>query len=328
MDLFAEKGKRPPNWGYGGYKAQYDVFSRALTASAVFPAGRPIVQGATWCSPRWKANWSDYVSTYASSLATLSLHTYAESVCNGDVATVEGLLADKAAAGHAADMAPYAQVAAAHGVKLRIGEGNSVSCGGKKGVSDVWASALWVVDVLFNMAAVGVRGWHFHGGPDGAYATISYPNVSSDADIEVRPMYYGLLAFVTATANASVVMRVDTVRNDNPFVKAWAVTDASGATRVVVIHKDPSPTAGDAAVSITPPVALTGDARLTRALPGPAGVLATFDAPLSFGGLSWASTTDGTPKGTPTTEAVPAAGGAYAFTLPRASFAILALPAQ
>lgn len=297
----------------------------------------------------------------------LSFHNYAESVCNGDVATVDGLLADKSAAGHAADMAPLAATAMAKHVPFYIGEGNSVSCGGKTGVSDVFASALWVVDILFNMAAIGaqvreggVRGaaglpprcrcctaaschprrhcrllttplsqrWNFHGGPLGAYATIAFPPGSQDV-AQVRPMYYGLLAFTAATANASVIMRVNTQHNDNPFVKCWAVTDERGVSRVVVIHKDPSATAADITVTIAPPSALRGAAALTRVMPGPKGVLATWDEPITYGGVTWSSTSNGRPSGTPTTETVPAAAaGDYTFVLPRASIAILVLPKQ
>jgi hypothetical protein len=47
----------------------------------------------------------------------------------------------------------------------RAGEGNSVACGGAYNVSDTMASALWAVDELFNVAAVNITRWNFHGCP-------------------------------------------------------------------------------------------------------------------------------------------------------------------
>ena len=44
---------------------------------------------------------------------------------------------DASAAGIGSFIAPYAAVAAAAGLPMYIGEGNSVSCGGAKNVSDV-----------------------------------------------------------------------------------------------------------------------------------------------------------------------------------------------
>ena len=46
---------------------------------------------------------------------------------------------------------------------------NSASCKGTPGVSDTFASALWALDALFNMASVGVDGVNFHMLPGSAY---------------------------------------------------------------------------------------------------------------------------------------------------------------
>lgn len=40
-----------------------------------------------------------------------------------------------------------------------------MSCGGQKGVSDAFASALWSIDALFTFASYGVTRWNFHGCP-------------------------------------------------------------------------------------------------------------------------------------------------------------------
>ena len=42
--------------------------------------------------------------------------------------------------------------------KFRVEELNSVACMGQAGVSDTFASALWMLDTLFSMARAGVDG--------------------------------------------------------------------------------------------------------------------------------------------------------------------------
>ena len=59
--------------------------------------------------------------------------------------------------GPATSLAAAVRAAHARGIPLRADELNSVSCGGARGVSDTFASALWVLDTLFNMARVGRR---------------------------------------------------------------------------------------------------------------------------------------------------------------------------
>ena len=325
VDLFFENGIRNPSYVYNDYAPEFKKANDAL-APVLAPGGRPRIQGATWCSNHWTiANFSHYVASFGASFGSISIHRYAESVCHNDKATIAGLMADKSAAGLAAAAQPY--VAAAGAIPVYIGEGNSVSCGGAKGVSDVWASALWALDVLFNVAAVGFRRWSFHGMPEGAYSTVVFPSGADDV-AQVQPMFYGLWAFASATANGSEILAVTTTHSSNALIKCWSVKDASGASRVVVIHKDPAATQ-NATITIAPPGRLSGTASIVRGLPGAKGMLAAWSDDISFGGLSFSATTDGSPSGAPASESLPANGGGdFVFALPPASFAILSLPAQ
>jgi len=68
-------------------------------------------------------------------------------------------------------------------------EGNSCFGGGKAGVSDAYASALWVADYMLHVACAGFSGVNLHGGGTGFYAPIE----SSDkAPAAPRPMYCGI----------------------------------------------------------------------------------------------------------------------------------------
>jgi hypothetical protein len=321
MDLFFENGIRKPDYNYADYKREFAHFNRDIGG---VQAGR--TQGGTWCSSRWATEWSDYVTTFADSFASLSFHHYTESVCNGNKATVPGLLSPNASLHFIQQMKPLAAIAAKAQIPFYIGEGNSVSCGGKAGVSDVFASALWAVDILFTAASLGMERWNFHGCPSGAYATIAYPDIKSDVP-EVRPMYYGLLAFAEATANKSIIQVVHTSAKTSPYIKCWAVTDSDKATRVVVLHTDPAADAGSISITIAPPGPLRRPAILKRLLAGGKGMDAVWSDAISWGGLTWNTSKDGLPSGTPTTETIQAdAHGQYVFELHKASMVLLTLP--
>lgn len=243
---------------------------------------------------------------------------------------------------------PYGAAAAAAGVPLVVGEGNSVSCGGRDGVSNVFGTALWAVDALFNAAAAGARRWNFHGGPQGAYTPIAFPNarcvaaaatvqrtynrlpchpVRSSTVPDVRPLYYAMLAFTQATAGGGFVT-ASSVSASNDLVKAWTVlapASSGGARRVIVIHKDPGAAAA-ARVTVRPgAMGASAGAVLTRLVVAAGGNVSSTHG-VSLGGLTWDGSTDGAPLGTPISEPVPFTSGAWSFSVPPGSAAILAIP--
>ena len=68
-------------------------------------------------------------------------------------------------------------LAHARGLQFRLDEINSAAlrrCLGRTGVSDTFASALWMLDTLFNMASVGVDGVNFHSLPGADYELFTF----------------------------------------------------------------------------------------------------------------------------------------------------------
>ena len=78
---------------------------------------------------------------------------------------MSNLLSEFASGGLAESLAPFVAIAHAHHLKLRNDEMNSVSCGTANGVANVFGSALWSLDALFQMARVGVDGVNIHTAP-------------------------------------------------------------------------------------------------------------------------------------------------------------------
>jgi len=119
------------------------------------------------------------------------------------------------------------------GVPYRMSECNSFYNGGSSGVSDSYASSLWVIDYLFNCAQGGASGVNFHGGGNSAgYTPIAD---SSGSVVGARPEYYGILLFTLAGTGTLYVTQVSA---GSLNVTAYAVKSSSGGLNVVIVNKD------------------------------------------------------------------------------------------
>jgi hypothetical protein len=95
-------------------------------------------------------------------LVALSGHYYAEGPPNDPAVTTTRLLAgDRSVTNSTRSIL---QVADAHHLAYRMTEGNSCYRGGKPGMSDAFAAALWAGDYLLLLASLGCAGINLHGG--------------------------------------------------------------------------------------------------------------------------------------------------------------------
>lgn len=203
----------------------------------------------------------------------------------------------------------------AHHVSLRIDEMNTVSCGDVPAVSESFASALWSLDILFEMASVGVDGVNIHTFPGADYALFTFQRVNGRWRALVAPDYYGLLMFAQAAPAGSRLLRVSTpsVRG----LKAWATRAPDHAIRVVVIND------GSRARRLA----------VHAATMAGTGTLERLEAPsirarrrVTLAGQSFgASTATGLLAGSRRTWAVAPNGDDYVFTVPTDSAAMLTL---
>jgi len=132
------------------------------------------------------------------------------------------------------DLALLKSGAAAIGVPYRMAECNSYYNGGADGVSDSYASALWVIDFLFNCAQGGAVGVNFHGGGNSSgYTPIAN---SGGSVIEARPEYYGMLLFALAGPGALYATQVAAASLN---VTGYAIKTADGLN-LVLVNKDPT----------------------------------------------------------------------------------------
>jgi hypothetical protein len=131
------------------------------------------------------------------------------------------------------DLATLKAGAQSIGVPYRMSECNSFYNGGSSGVSDSYASSLWVIDYLFNCVQGGASGVNFHGGGNGpGYTPIADSNGSV---VGARPEFYGILLFTLAGQGTLYTTQISA---GSLNVTAYAVKTTSGGLNLIVVNKD------------------------------------------------------------------------------------------
>jgi hypothetical protein len=303
---------RSRSYDLSDYTKQFSEWAKALPT---MPLAGPATSG-----PAWMGKLGSFIAAEPQ-LKLVTYHRYPLRACVTDPTSpqypsITNLLADGSSSGLAQGLASYVRVAHAKGLPFRVAEMNSASCEGAAGVSDTFASALWALDTMFNLASVGVDGVNFHMLPGSNYELFTVSHDSSGAwQAFVHPVYYGLLMFSQAFPPGARLLPVTAPSGP---VKIWATLDADGVTRVVLINKDPA-----AASDVT--VQLPGSASV--------GSLETLSAPsvsatsgVSLGGQTFgAETTTGTLPGPLFTTPASPTAGTYSIALPAASAAMLTI---
>ncbi len=153
-------GTRPPDWGFNDYLKEWTAFAEAISArvpSARF--GGPDVAAAS----HWVTQFGQQVpANIASRLVALTGHYYAEGPPDDPRVTTERLLRGNASI--PAETSSIEAVARAHNRVYRMTEGNSCYRGGKPGMSNAFAAALWAGDYMLQLASLGCAGVNLHGG--------------------------------------------------------------------------------------------------------------------------------------------------------------------
>jgi hypothetical protein len=303
-----------------GRPAGYDIasylpdFARIAKSLPDVPLAGPAT-GA----PKWIPELARFLR--AEPRVTLAtLHRYPLQQCFRPAASpvypsVAHILAPSASEGLADSVASLVSAAHSRHVALRIDEMNSVSCGGAPGVSNAFASALWVLDAVFQMARVGVDGVNIHTYPNAPYELFRFTRGDGKWSGSVAPEYYGLLMFAQAAPAGAQLLRTSGALGN---VRAWATRATDGTEHIVLIN-DYTAQARTVAVRIA---GANGAATLER-LRAP-GVHSLTG--VTIGGQSFGTATDtGLLAGPSEAASVSPAHGAYVVRLPPASAAMLTL---
>ena len=217
---------RPNGYSYAQYRDEIETYYGAILAKRPHA---PLTGPATTKTCSWVA---DFVRDFKNRIVLVTSHGYPLSAKEEDpqsprFASIENLLNVNSEE----DWLPKLKAATSAGLPWRLGEFNTASGGGKHGLSDVFASALWGTDFFFKVAEQGGAGFNLHGGfTPGRYSPIYY----LDNGYHAAPIYYSMLLFHQAARGRLVPVACQTTAN----FTAHAVLGDDGKLRVVLINKD------------------------------------------------------------------------------------------
>ena len=235
------------------YEVDYAALDAAWMpyAKAIRAAGAPIAGPDTGANTDWVI---DYARRHGKENVFLSRHYYRDAAPKGSIPDM--LTGDS---GFYAEVEQIMQAADAGSLPFYLTEANSYYFGGRDGVSNVFASALWGADFMLALAQRGVAGINFHGGTlvsvesslgreaNTAVAgvdlsarrdavTSRYSAIAGDVALgfQPRPLYYGMLL---AQQFAGARMLTGQLDAAGANLTAYAA-QRDGAMQLVLINKD------------------------------------------------------------------------------------------
>jgi hypothetical protein len=227
-DGTAVLGRSPQTWSYPAFLRQYRTISSALPHL-------PLAGPATG-SPAWSPLLGRFIDN-SPRTSLITLHEYPLKHCHRSRQnTVADVLSDNSSEGLAHYAAQFVAIAQSHKLPTRIDEMNSITCGGQRGLSNSFATALWAVDTMDQMAQVGVAGVNLHSTPGVPNELFRFTKSARGWSAAVNPDYYGLLMFARAAPTDSQLL--DVLPSPKSLLTTWATRGPGPVEHVVLINKD------------------------------------------------------------------------------------------
>jgi hypothetical protein len=223
-DLFRHHAQGNKPWTFGEYLAKWKTFR------AAFHEKLPEVAVAgpdTASEPMWV---KQFVQDVPKEVVMATSHYYPEGPPTDPNMTI-GLLLHPGTR-FESSCRKALDFARAAGLPFRMTEGNSCYNAGKPGVSDTFASALWVGDFCLQMASLGCVGVNLHGGANGYYSPIVG---SIESGFTARPEYYGLML---AQEFAGCTLHRAALEPQGANLTAYAAGRSGAKDMVAIFNKD------------------------------------------------------------------------------------------
>ncbi len=218
---------RPPPYSYDTYHAEYTRWRTAMLAA---------VPGLRFAAPDTAASveWVERMAADShGDVQLLTTHYY-----RGDrrLGTPEQLLQPDEDL--KSNLVRLREASRKSRIPWRMCETNSFYGGGRPGVSDTLAGALWTLDYMLLLAQYGCAGVNLETGVNQLGFISSYSPVQDDGEGHntAGAPYYGMLAFAAAAAGAFNVFAVETPSGGTGLT-AYALGNGGRVRSVVLINK-------------------------------------------------------------------------------------------
>ncbi len=227
-----EADKRPL-WGYDLFLKKWQAMYASVHARL---PQVPIAGPDSAYKKEWGARFA--VDTKGE-ISLLTTHYYAEGPPTDPRMTIDYLLHP----GERLQESVFAPLDAAKiaGLPFRMSEGNSCYQGGKPGVSNTLAAALWAGDFMLSLAARGAAGVNLHGGGQGYYTPIV---TAKDGTNSASPDFYGMW-MAGMFANCSIVSSQLIAPGAGNQVAAEPDPQVSAANVTAYVANTPGSSSGD-----------------------------------------------------------------------------------
>jgi hypothetical protein len=265
-DLFGSHLRDPATWSEKPYLDEWLALAGAiLTRVPHARFGLPDIGGDSRWIPQIAAAWPALANRPA--VTALTHHYYYDGPATNPVVTIPHILSASTMAAVQRTADHVTAAANAMHVAVRMTEGNTCYGGGKPGVSDVFAAALWAADYTLLLASNGYAGVNLHGGSGKSVANSLGGELSGDVLLRregampaemaahprpfyspiatlgsayrLEPVAYGLI-FAGALRNAAIITSDFTrqLQVSGVNASAYAARHHDGTRSVVVINKD------------------------------------------------------------------------------------------
>ena len=311
---------RPRSYGYARFSREFAAVAAALPPVPL--SGPALAVGPTYDPGTWIGSMAGLLRSLPR-LRTLTIHRYPLRNCyvpprSQQYPTVPHLLSSYATTTLAASLRSWLQIAHSAHRPVRVDELNSVACRGKAGVSDTFASSLWVTDALFALARAGVDGVNMHTLPRSAYELFHFTHTGNGWSAYVQPVYYGLELFARA-ASAGARLLTASGPTAGTGLSVWATRTADGAQRVVLINESPTR-------SRTVSLRMTGGAGATAQVIRLQAASVDARTGVTWGGRSYGSATTSGRLPSPQTQSLTPHAGRYTLSVRHGSAALVTFP--
>jgi hypothetical protein len=234
-DAYARHGFRSRPWTLSRYNAQVAAYRRAI--ERVVPGVRllgPDVSGS-----RAFGDWGRDVAL-TEKPALLTGHHYPLGCHSMPPPTIASLLSRPIRQAEDASLYRYLSISRATNTGFRLDEANTVSCGGKDGVSNTFASTLWAVDYIARGMIVGAAGINLQGNPANChgYTPVCAYTVKhlAEGELTAQPEWYALLLCRELIGGRPV--RAVVSRN-TANIDVIALVNDQGKLQLVIVDDDP-----------------------------------------------------------------------------------------
>ena len=311
-DAYARHGFRSAGWSPGRYNIEVRRYLQAIAK---------LTSGITLAAPGVSGShsfvkWGRVVAR-AQRPALLTGHHYPLGCHQTPPPSIAALLSAQTRRMAAASLARYLSISRRSRIPFRMDEAGSVSCGGRPGISNTFAAALWATDYIAKAMSAGVQGINLQGNPANClgYSPVCATSAAALArgELTARPVWYALLLTKALIGDRPLSTLVAAPAHPNLTVHAMLAAD--GSLHFVIVDADP-PGSRPAAVSLH--VGPRYGAASVLSLSAPS-LEATSG--VTLGGRAVAG--DGSWQASSAGPSIPATGGVVAVTVSAASAALV-----